>query len=427
MASEELQTEPKVEPTVEPQAKRRVVVTGIGSVTPVGLTAEESWKNIVAGKSGVAIHTEYSSDDFPTKIAARVKDFDIHKYLDVKEARKIDVFVQYGLAAATEALNDSSLDLEKEDRTRIGVAVGSGIGGLDGIVKGERTFTDKGPRRISPYFIPGSIINMASGYISIYYHLKGPNISIVTACTTGAHNIGYAARTIASGDADVMVAGGTEMASIPLGIAGFAALRALSSRNDEPEKASRPWDKDRDGFVLGDGAGILILEEYEHAKARGAKIYAELVGFGMSADGEHMTAPNQDGMERSMLNALKDAKLNPEDVQYINAHGTSTPVGDPVEAAAVEKVFENSLDKLTVSSTKSMIGHLLGAAGAVEAIFSVLAIRDQVSPPTINLDNPIETKLDLVPNHARETEIKVALSNSFGFGGTNGTLIFKKI
>lgn len=407
---------------------RRVVVTGLGTVCPVGLTVAETWPNILAGKSGVAFLEEFRETELKSKIAARVKGFEVERYLEVREAHKIDIFVQYAFAAALEAIQGSGLDLSREDPTRIGVAVGSGIGGLVGIVNNQNTLVEKGPRRIAPYFIPGSIINMAAGYIAIHFHLKGPNISIVTACTTGAHNIGYAARSIVYGDADVMIAGGTEMASIQLGLGGFSALRALSGRNDQPEKASRPWDKDRDGFVLGDGAGILILEEYERAKARGAPIYAELIGFGMSADGEHMTAPSQDGMMRCMQNALQDAQINPDEIDYINAHGTSTPVGDPIEAQAVRAVFEHSADKLAVSSTKSVIGHLLGAAGAVESIFSILAIRDQVAPPTANLENPDEgCDLDFVPLVARPMKIKTVLSNSFGFGGTNGSLIYRAL
>ena len=407
-------------------AKRRVVVTGLGLLTPLGLTVEQTWQNLIAGQSGITFLEDYTETQLSTKIAGRVKDFNVNDYLESQDARKLDIFVQYAVAAAAQALKDSRLDLEKENCNRIGVAVGSGIGGLLGIVNSSQVLIEKGPKRVSPYFIPGSIINMAAGYISIHHHLKGPNISIVTACTTGTHNIGYAARTIAYGDADVMVAGGAEMAGIPLGLAGFGALRALSTRNDDPTKASRPWDKDRDGFVLGDGAGVLILEEYEHAKARGARIYAELVGFGMSADGEHMTAPHQAGMISCMQNALQDANLQPEDIQYINAHGTSTPMGDPVEAGAVEAVFDKN--KICVSSTKSAIGHLLGAAGAVEAIFSVLAIRDQIAPPTLNLENPDEgCNLDFIPKVARKMKIEHVLSNSFGFGGTNGTLIFKAV
>jgi len=409
-------------------AKRRVVVTGLGMVSPLGLTVDTSWQAILAGKSGVETLTDFDTSTYSTHFAARVKNFDPLVYLDGKDVRKLDTFVQYAVAAATQALQDSALNLEQEDRTRIGVAVGSGIGGLEGIYENSHVLTEKGPRRVSPFFIPGAIINMAPGYIAIQHKLQGPNISIVTACTTGAHNIGYAARTIAYGDAEVMVAGGTEMASIPIGIAGFGALRALSTRNDDPAKASRPWDKDRDGFVLGDGAGVVIMEEYERAKARGAKIYAELIGFGMSGDGDHMTAPNQDSLVRCMKNALKDAQIAPEQVQYINAHGTSTPLGDPVEAQAVRLAFGAAADKLSISSTKSMTGHLLGAAGAVEAIFTVLSIRDQISPPTINLEHPDEgCDLDFVPNVAKKLPIEIAASNSFGFGGTNGTLIFKAI
>lgn len=409
--------------------RRRVVVTGLGMLSPLGLTVEESWQNIVAGKSGIAPVTAFDVSDFASKISGSVKNFDCSPYLSTKEARKFDLFVQYGVVAAIQAVEDSGLDLDAVNLDRFGVAVGSGIGGLPMIEANHTNLLNAGARKISPFFIPGAIINMVAGYISIRYGLRGPNIAIVTACTTGTHNIGHAARMIQYGDADIMIAGGSEMATSPLGIGGFSALRALSTRNDAPEQASRPWDKDRDGFVLGDGAGVLVLEEYEHAKARGATIYAELAGYGMSADGYHMTLPDQEGkgFVATMQNALKDAELNPFDIDYINAHGTSTPAGDMIEARAVEQTFADAIDKLSVSSTKSMTGHLLGATGAVEAIFSILAIRDQVAPPTINLDNPEEgCNLDLVPHTAKERRIDYALSNSFGFGGTNATVIFKK-
>lgn len=408
--------------------KRRVVVTGLGMVTPLGLDVEDTWSAILQGKSGVRLTERFDVSMFTSHISAPVQGFDVEKYLSPKDARRIDEFIQLGYAASVQALEDSGLTITEENSPRIGAAIGSGIGGLPLIENTQNAFLQGGPKKISPFFIPSAIINMAAGFVSIKFNLKGPNISIVTACTTGAHNIGCAARMIAYGDADAMLAGGTEMATCNLGIGGFAAARALSTRNDAPEKASRPWDKDRDGFVLGEGAGILMLEEYEHAKARGANIYAELAGFGMSADAFHITQPGEDGAFLSMTNTLRDAGLNKEDVDYINAHGTSTQVGDLAEAKAIKKTFGDAAYKIPVSSTKSMIGHLLGAAGAVEAIFSVLAIRDQVAPPTINLDNPGEgCDLDFVPHTAREMKIKVSLSNSFGFGGTNGSLLFKQI
>jgi 3-oxoacyl-[acyl-carrier-protein] synthase II len=411
--------------------KRRVVVTGLGLITPLGLDTMSTWHNILAGKSGVGPVELFDVTAFSTKISAAVKNFDSSLYLSGKDARKLDLFIQYGIAAACQALDDSGLAVNEQNAGRIGVAMGSGIGGLPLIERNHQTLQEGGPRKILPSFIPAAIINMLPGYFSILKGLKGPNISIVTACTTGTHNIGFAARTIAYGDADVMVAGGAEMATSPLGLGGFAASRALSTRNDDPTRASRPWDKDRDGFLLGDGAGALILESYEHAKQRGAKIYAEVLGFGMSADAYHMTAPdaNGAGFSAAMEAALKDAKLNPDEVNYINAHGTSTPTGDVIEAAAVKRTFATALPKLAVSSTKSMIGHLLGAAGAVEAIFSILAIRDNVAPPTINLDNPDVgcEDLNLVPHTAQQRKIDIALSNSFGFGGTNGSLIFKRV
>ena len=408
--------------------RRRVVVTGLGMVTPLGLTVQDTWQALIAGKSGVGPITQFDASQYTTRFAASVKNFDPLIYLNPKEARKFDIFVQYAVAAAKQAMDDSGLQITDSNAPRVGVAVGSGIGGLPSIEKTHQTILESGPRRVSPFFIPGTIINMAPGLISMQFKAKGPNISIVTACTTGAHNIGYAMRTIAYGDADVMIAGGAEMAICPLGLGGFAACRALSTRNDEPEKASRPWDKDRDGFVLGDGAGVLILEEYEHAKKRGAKIYAELAGFGMSADAYHITSPDPDasGFVATMTNALHDAGLSPDKINYINAHGTSTPAGDEVEVKAVKLTFGEHAKKLSMSSTKSMTGHLLGAAGAIEAIFSVLAIRDQIAPPTINLDNPSEgCDIDLIPHTARKMKIDVALSNSFGFGGTNGSLIFR--
>lgn len=410
-------------------SKRRVVVTGMGMVSPLGHEVESTWQAILAGKSGVTRIDHFDASDLSCQICSRVKNFDPTRYMPEKEARKRDYFIQYGMAAAVQAIQDSGLTVTDANAHRIGLAVGSGIGGLPSIERHHSTLLESGPRRISPFFIPGALINMVAGNLSIDYGMKGPNISLVSACTTGAHNIGVAARTIAYGDADVMVAGAAEMATTKLGIAGFAAMRALSTRNDAPEKASRPWDKDRDGFVLGDGAGIIVLEEYEHAKARGAKIYAELIGFGMSADAHHITSPDPEGRggAASMNAALADAGIKPEAVQYINAHGTST-MGDELEIKGIKLSFGEHAKKLAVSSTKSMTGHLLGAAGAVEAIFCILAIRDQIAPPTINLDHPAEDcDLNLVPHKPQKMEITVALSNSFGFGGTNGTLIFKKM
>ena len=409
---------------------RRVVVTGLGLVTPVGNTVKESWEGIVAGKSGINPIEHFDATGFNTRFGGSVKDFDISPYLNPKDARKMDLFIQYGVAAGAQAINDAGIECSEENAERIGVAIGSGIGGLPLIEQNHNALLKGGARRISPFFVPGSIINMISGNLAIQYGFRGPNIAITTACTTGTHNIGYSARTIAYGDADVMVCGGAEMATTPLGLGGFSAARALSTRNDDPEAASRPWDRDRDGFVLSDGAGVLVLEEYEHAKARGAQIYAELVGFGMSDDAFHMTAPPEDGSGAalSMRNAIRDAKLDPSAVHYVNAHGTSTPAGDLAESRAIESVLGEAAKQVAVSSTKSMIGHLLGAAGAVEAVFSILAIRDQIAPPTINLDNPQEgCNLDYVPHTARDTKIDVALSNSFGFGGTNGTLVFARL
>ncbi len=411
-------------------SKRRVVVTGLGLLTPVGNTVEDSWKNIVAGKSGIAPITSFDASQFSTRISGSVKDFDATQYLSPKDLKKMDTFIHFGIAAGIQALEDSGLEVTDENAERIGVAIGSGIGGLPTIERNRDAYVAGGPRKISPFFVPSSIINMVSGNLSIMRGLKGPNISIVSACTTGAHNIGDAARMISYGDADIMVAGGSEMATSALGVGGFAAARALSTRNDDPEAASRPWDQDRDGFVLGDGAGVVVLEEYEMARARGADIYCELAGYGMSGDAYHMTAPSEggEGAARCMLNALKDAGLNPENVDYINAHGTSTPAGDVAETLAVKLALGDHAYKTLVSSTKSMTGHLLGAAGGIEAIFSILALRDQVVPPTINLDNQDpECDLDYVANTAREANLSVTMSNSFGFGGTNGTLVFKSL
>ena len=411
-------------------SKRRVVVTGLGLLTPVGNNVEESWKNIVAGKSGIAPITAFDASQFATRISGSVKDFDVTAYLSAKDARKMDVFIHFGIAAGIQALDDSGIEVNEENAERIGVAIGSGIGGLPTIEKNHDAFLAGGPRKISPFFVPSSIINMVSGNLSIMRGLKGPNISIVSACTTGAHNIGDAARMIAYGDADVMVAGGSEMATSPLGVGGFAAARALSTRNDDPEAARRPWDVDRDGFVLGDGAGVVVLEEYEQARRRGADIYCELVGYGMSGDAYHMTSPSEggEGAARCMRNALQDAGLNPDEVDYINAHGTSTPAGDIAETLAVKLAFGEHARRLAVSSTKSMTGHLLGAAGGIEAVFSILALRDQVAPPTINLDNQDpECDLDYVPNTARDLKMSVSMSNSFGFGGTNGTCVFRTL
>lgn len=411
-------------------SKRRVVITGLGLLTPVGNTVEESWKNIVAGKSGIALITAFDASSFSARISGSVKNFDVSQYISHKDQKKMDMFIHYGVAAGIQALDDSGIEVTDENADRIGVAIGSGIGGLPTIEKNRDAFIAGGPRKISPFFVPSSIVNMVSGNLSIMRGLKGPNISIVSACTTGAHNIGDAARMISYGDADVMVAGGSEMATSALGVGGFAAARALSTRNDDPEAASRPWDRDRDGFVLGDGAGIVVLEEYELAKKRGANIYCELAGYGMSGDAYHMTSPppGGEGAARCMTNALNDAKLNPEDIGYINAHGTSTQAGDLAETMAVKLAMGDHAKKLVVSSTKSMTGHLLGAAGGIEAIFSILALRDQVVPPTINLDNQDpECDLDYVANTAREIKLNVSMSNSFGFGGTNGTCIFKTI
>lgn len=410
--------------------KRRVVVTGLGILTPLGLTVKDTWDAILAGKSGMRTIETFDVTNFATQFCAYIKDFNPEPYISVKDARKMDVFVQYGLIAAIQAITDSGFAVTEKNAYRIGVAIGSGIGGLPMIEKTDQNLVQNGPRKVSPFFVPSAIANMVAGNVSIRYGLKGPNICTVTACTTGTHNIGQAARMIAYGDADVMVAGGSEMSVSPLGIAGFGALRALSTRNDEPTRASRPWDKDRDGFVLGDGAGVLVLEEYEHAKQRGAHIYAELLGFGMSADAYHITSPDPDGTGAmvAMQNTLLDAGINPNQVDYVNAHATSTQAGDELEALAIKRAFGDHAKKLAVSSTKSMTGHLLGAAGAIEAIFSILAIRDNVVPPTINLDNPSEgCDLDFVPHTARQMKVNYALSNSFGFGGTNGSLLFGRL
>ena len=408
---------------------RRIVVTGLGAVTPVGNDVESTWRNILAGKSGMGPIDSFDTTDFSVRFGACVTDFDLSPYMSPKDARKTDPFIHYGIAAAKQAIADAGLIIDDANAERVGIAIGSGIGGLPGIEKGHAQYVKGGPRKISPFFVPSNIINMIAGNLSIEFGIKGPNYGIVTACSTGTHNIGDAARMIAHGDVEVMIAGGAEMATSPMGLGGFASARALSTRNDDPEHASRPWDKGRDGFVLGDGAGVLVLEEYGFAKARGANILAEYVGMGMSSDAYHITLPPEDGdgARRCMVNALRDAGLNPEDVDYVNAHGTSTPAGDVIETRALKAAFGDHAKQLAVSSTKSMIGHLLGAAGGVEAVFCVLALRDQVAPPTTNLDEPDdECDLDYVPHTAREMSINVALSNSFGFGGTNGTVIFKR-
>jgi 3-oxoacyl-[acyl-carrier-protein] synthase II len=411
-------------------SKRRVVVTGLGIVSPVGSTVQVAWDAILRGQSGIGPIQRFDVSAFPTRFGGEVRDFDVTKYLSPKEARRMDPFMHYGLGAGVQAVEDSGADFGKLDVTRCGAIMGSGIGGLEGI---EHTVTDyvttKNPRKISPFYIPSTIINMIAGHLSIRYGLRGPNLAVVTACTTSTHALGLAARTIQYGDADLMLAGGAEMATTPTALGGFAQAKALSERNDDPQGASRPWDKDRDGFVMGDGGGALMLEELEHARKRGARIYGELVGFGMSGDAHHITAPPDDGAGAAlaMQSALRDAGIDPSGVHYLNAHATSTPLGDKAESLAIRRAFGAAADKLAVSSTKSMTGHLLGAAGVVEAIFSVLAIRDNVAPPTINLDSPDpECDLDYVPNTAREMKIDVALSNSFGFGGTNGTLIFRR-
>lgn len=411
-------------------SKRRVVITGLGMVSPVGLTVSECWKNILAGKSGIGPIEHFDVSAFSTRFGGSVWNFDPANYIPAKDVKKMDPFIHYGVAAAKEAFEDCGLEVTEENAHRIGVAIGSGIGGLTGIEKGHENYLNSGPRKISPFFVPSNIINMISGNVSIMFGLKGPNYAITTACATATHSIGDAGRMIEYGDADVMLAGGAEMATSPTGLGGFCAARALSQRNDSPETASRPWDKDRDGFVLSDGAGVVVLEEYEHAKKRGAKIYAELIGFGMSGDAYHMTAPSQggEGAKRCMELAMRNAGINPDEVDYINAHGTSTPAGDKGETEATKAAFGEHAQKLAISSTKSMTGHLLGAAGGIEAIFSVLSICDQVAPPTINIFTPDpECDLDYVPGEARKMNIDIVLSNSFGFGGTNGTLVFKKI
>ncbi|MDB4021701.1 beta-ketoacyl-ACP synthase II [Litorivicinus sp.] len=411
-------------------SKRRVVVTGLGMLSPCGVTVEESWNAILNGRSGISHITEFDTEEYPTKFAGLVPDFDLEYYMSTKDARKMDPFIQYGMVSAIQAVEASGLMESRFDPTRVGVSIGSGIGGLSLIENTTLLLNERGPRRVSPFFVPGSIINMIAGNLAIKYGFQGPNIAITTACTTSTHCIGFAGRMIGYGDADIVVAGGSEKASTPLGIAGFSAARALSTRNDHPEEASRPWDKGRDGFVLADGSATMVLEEYEHAKARGANIIAELIGFGMSGDAHHMTAPVEDGRgaRAAMTNALLDAGLNASDIDYVNAHGTSTPLGDVAESQAIEGLLGAHASKVAVSSTKSMTGHALGAAGALEACFSILALRDQVLPPTINLDQIDDgCRLDYVPNTAREATFSTVLSNSFGFGGTNGTLIFRRI
>ena len=408
---------------------RRVVITGMGLITPLGNDLNTSWDSIKNGKSGIETLAHFDVSEFSTRFGGAIKNFDCSEYMEIKEARRMDEFVQYGIAAGAQAIDDSGIDISTIDAERAGVAIGSGIGGIKTIEETSIQVKDSGPRRVSPFFVPGSIINMVAGNLSIRYGLRGPNVAVTTACATGTHNIGLAANMIVNNQADVMLVGGAEMSTSPVGLAGFCAARALSTRNDDPQRASRPWDRDRDGFVLSDGAGIMVLEELEHAKTRGAKIYAEISGFGMSGDAYHMTAPSEGGAGAAlcMCNALRSAGMNPDQVDYINAHGTSTPAGDIAETEAIKSVFKDHANNLAVSSTKSMIGHLLGASGAAEAIVSVLSIKDQVISPTINLDNPDEEcDLDYVPRTAREQSLKVVLSNSFGFGGTNGSLIFSK-
>ena len=410
-------------------SKRKVVVTGMGMLTPLGPDLESSWSGLTAGKSGIRPITSFDVSEFPVRFGGQVPEFDVSEYLNPKEARRMDGFIQFGLVTGIQAMNDSGLEVTDENRHRIGVAVGSGIGGIVTIETCHDVVNNRGANKVSPFFVPSCIINMIAGHLSIMFGLQGPNIAITTACTTGTHNIGFGARMIAAGDVDAMVVGGAEKSTSPTTMAGFAAMKALSTRNDEPELASRPWDRDRDGFVLSDASAVMVLEEYEHARARGARIYCELAGFGMSADASHMTSPseNGEGAVRSMQNALQDAGLNASDIHYINAHGTSTPLGDLAETQAIKTIMGAEAASVAVSSTKSMTGHALGAAGSIEAVITALAIRDQVAPPTINLDNPDEgCDLDYVPHQAREMPIRVALTNSFGFGGTNGTLIFKQ-
>ncbi len=413
-------------------SKRRVVITGLGCISPVGNTVESAWEALVAGKTGITAITKFDASAFSCKIAGEVKGFNVEDYMTSKEARTMDTFIHYGIAAAVQAVKDSGLAindaLTDEQSVRIGVNIGSGIGGLPLIEDTHTELTNRGPRRITPFFVPASIINMISGHVSMKYGFKGPNIAVVTACTTGLHAIGLSARMIEYGDADVMICGGSEATVSPLGVGGFAAMRALSTRNDDPATASRPWDKDRDGFVLGEGAGVMVIEEYEHAIARGAKIYAEIAGFGMSADAGHMTAPNMDGPRRAMLSAIQNAGLQASDVDYVNAHGTSTPLGDINETNAIKAALGEHAKNVVVSSTKGATGHLLGGAGGLESVFTVLAIHHQTIPPTINIQNQDpECDLDYCANTARKKEIKVALKNNFGFGGTNGALIFKRI
>lgn len=413
-------------------SRRRVVVTGLGCISPVGNTVAAAWSNLLAGQSGIDLITKFDASNFACKIAGEVKGFDLESYISAKEARTMDTFIHYGIAAAVQAVADSGLStgeaLESEEATRIGCLIGSGIGGLPLIENTHAELTSRGPRRISPFFVPATIINMISGHVSMRFGFKGPNIAIVTACTTGLHCIGDAGRMIEYGDADVMIAGGSEATVSPLGVGGFAAMRALSTRNDDPKTASRPWDKDRDGFVLGEGAGVMVLEEYEHAKARGAKIYAELAGFGMSADAGHMTAPNMDGPRRAMVSAMRNAGVNADQVDYLNAHGTSTPLGDINETNAIKAALGEHAKNVVVNSTKSMTGHLLGGAGGIESVFTVLAVHEQKSPPTINIFNQDpECDLDFCANTARDMKIDVAVKNNFGFGGTNGSLVFKRI
>lgn len=409
-------------------SKRRVVITGLGIISPVGIGVSSVWQNIVAGKSGITKITHFDAGAMAAQIAGEVKDFDVTQFLSAKDARRMDRFIHFGLVAGMEAFKDSGLEVSEQNAERIGVNIGSGIGGLPMIEDTHNDYLAGGPRKISPFFIPGTIINMISGNLSVMYGLKGPNLAMVSACTTGTHCIGESARIIEYGDADVMIAGGSEATLCALAVGGFSSARALSTRNDDPATASRPWDKDRDGFVMGEGAGVLVLEEYEHAKARGARIYAELTGYGMSGDAYHITSPNSDGPKRSMLNALRNAGLNPSDVQYVNAHGTSTPLGDKNETEAIKLAFGDHAKKLVVNSTKSMTGHLLGGAGGVESVFCALAVHHQISPPTINIfEQDPECDLDYCANVARDMKIDVAMNNNFGFGGTNGTLVFRKV
>lgn len=409
-------------------SKRRVVITGLGIVSPVGIGISTAWQNIVAGKSGISKITHFDASAMAAQIAGEVKDFDVTQFLSAKDARRMDRFIHFGLVAGMEAFKDSGLEVSEQNAERIGVNIGSGIGGLPMIEETHNDYLAAGPRKISPFFIPGTIINMISGNLSVMYGLKGPNLAMVSACTTGTHCIGESARIIEYGDADVMIAGGSEATVSALAVGGFSSARALSTRNDDPATASRPWDKDRDGFVMGEGAGVMVLEEYEHAKARGAKIYAELPGYGMSGDAYHITSPNSDGPKRSMLNALRNAGLNPDAVQYVNAHGTSTPLGDKNETDAIKLAFGDHAYKLVVNSTKSMTGHLLGGAGGIESVFCALAVHNQISPPTINIfEQDPECDLDYCANVARDMKIDVAVNNNFGFGGTNGSLVFRKV